>query len=150
MTDENSVRISELEVQIEELDKTVGKLSAQLSLQENLLNQAMDYIEALQDDHRALLHRTTQISEHLGEAEDSIDRLDDTVQELSKDLDDTIEDMNLLSGEMRRRWQRLLTKHEQLLWDLSAQNRYPAPKKEAVLPEEDDGDDEDPDEEDEA
>lgn len=144
MTDESSIRLSELEVQIEELEKTVGKLSAQVAQQDELLNQAMDYIEGLQDDHRALLHRTTQISEHLGEAEDSLDRLDDTVQELSKDLDDTIEDMNLLSGEMRRRWQRLLTKHEQLLWDLSAQNRFPAPKKGAEPPEDpEDEDDED-------
>ena len=69
------------------------------------------------------------------------------LSDVSEDIDDTIEDLNILAEEMRRRWKRLLSKVEQLRWDAEAG----FPERQSSQPdqiEEDEFDDAEPEEDD--
>ena len=100
--DETELRMSELEDRVEELEKLCGALSVQLKKTESAAIGFAEQADVLSHENAQLLLRVA--------------KLEQTVSELSDDVDDTIEDFNTLSDEMHRRWRRLLAKQEHQRW----------------------------------
>jgi chromosome segregation ATPase len=136
--DELTLRLSELENQVEELEKITGKLTVQLRNTEERLTQTVQLINSMQDTHHAicdaqktmfnelraaqrhldvLTERTAQLDETADELEDSRDKTADKIQELSADIDQLYEDMNMLSKETRTRVQAMNRKLVSFFFD---------------------------------
>ena len=86
--DETEMRLSELEDRVEELERLCGILSIGAKKAEAAMQALSAQADRLAHEN-ALLHRR-------------LESLGRSVSELSDDMDDTVEDLNLLSDEMRR------------------------------------------------
>ncbi|HBI86204.1 MAG TPA: hypothetical protein DDX71_08000 [Ruminococcus sp.] len=152
--DELTLRLSELENQVEELDKITGKLTAQLRSTEEKLTQAMRLIESMQDTHHAicdaqknmfgdvrtmqrhldaLTERTAQLDETADELEDSRDSAAAKIKELSSDIDQLYEDMNVLSSETRTRVHAMNKKMMRFFFDMTG-SEYVSEEAEPDIP----------------
>lgn len=129
--DETDIRLSELEDRVEELEKLCGMLTAQMKKSEAAMLALSEQADSVAHELAELKQSTEQLGARTGQLEQTVSALDD-------DINDTIEDFNILSDEMHRRWHKLLARQEQQRWDdprrrtrHEAEDRY----------DEDDGDD---------
>lgn len=144
--DEFTLRLSELENQAEELEKLTGKLTVQLRSTEEKLAQAMRLIETMQDTNRAicdaqktmhgelrtvqrhldaLTERIAQLDETADELEDGRSSADAKIRELSGDIDQLYEDMNVLSAETRTRVHAMNQKMTRFFFDMTGSDYKP-------------------------
>lgn len=142
--DELTLRLSELEIQNEELEKQIGRLTVQQERTEALLQKTIAALDLLHGEQQtlrtaheeqlavlhtvqrhldALTERAAGIDETADMLEDRIDRLTEITEELSRDMDGLYEDMNVLSKETRTRTIKLKEEVQRFLWD-SEESRY--------------------------
>ena len=108
--DEQELRIAELEDRADELEKLCGQLSAQLKKTEAAML-------ALSEQADSLAHELGELYTRISQTDKRTEQLEKAVSEMDDDLNDTIEDFNILSDEMHRRWHKLLARQEQQRWD---------------------------------
>ena len=142
--DAESLRLSELETQTEELEKTIGKLTVQQEQTSALLHKTVAAFEALHKEQRAVLERQESmiaeaaklqeqanlLAERVGALENGTAALNEQTAELqknvdvlSRDMDNVYEDMNVLSAETRNRGIKLKEEVQRFLWDMT-ESRY--------------------------
>lgn len=120
--DDDMRRLAEAEVQLEELEKRIGRLTALMQTaaeDRRALRAEIGVLRERQAENARLLMGCTMRMDALEEGRDLTDSavagLKRELAELSDDLDDTLEDLNTLSVEMRRRYRRLRAEQAQLL-----------------------------------
>lgn len=120
--DDDMRRLAEAEVQLEELEKRIGRLTALMQTaaeDRRALRAEIGVLRERQAETARLLMGCSMRIETLEEGRDLTDSavagLKQELAELSDDLDDTLEDLNTLSAEMRRRYRRLRAEQAQLL-----------------------------------
>ena len=73
---------------------------------------------------KELAAQSDSVSHEMAQTVQRTAKLEETVSELNDDIDDTIEDFNILSDEMHRRWHKLLARQEHQRWEIP-QSRHP-------------------------
>lgn len=142
--DDLTLRLSELDMQNEELEKQVGRLSAQVQMQAETLKKLTDHIqnlaisqEEMKTEQAAQKKRLHSLRRHIESlntrmqtAEDTsaqyaaeLNTLTETVRVLSGDMDTLYSDMNALVTETRNRGAQMKAKMEQFFWD-AAEQKY--------------------------
>ena len=142
--DDLTLHLSELDMQNEELEKQVGRLSAQVQMQAETLKKLTDHIqnlaisqEEMKTEQAAQKKRLHSLRRHIESlntrmqtAEDTsaqyaaeLNTLTETVRVLSGDMDTLYSDMNALVTETRNRGAQMKAKMEQFFWD-AAEQKY--------------------------
>gem|GEM_PF-2775773 len=123
MMDDSTRRIGELEAQLEDLEKRLGKMQVQQQKNTADLLTAEAQIGALQDAQTAMQRSVSKLGDQLGELDETMDSfteklaaLQTAVDDNSADLDDMLTDLNTVSAEMRRKFKRLRIHQERLYW----------------------------------
>lgn len=142
--DDLMLRLSETESQNEELEKQIGKLTAQMQLQTDAMKRMTEQLQSvvraqtqMQEEQLLLRKRTRALKkitdslsdrlQSLGEASaqtrSELNTAKETVKVLSGDMDTLYADMNALATETRNRGAKMKADMERFFWD-AAEERY--------------------------
>lgn len=142
--DDLTLRLSELESQNEDMEKMIGKLTAQSQLHEEKLQQLSEKLRSVTEAQTEMIQeqlnqkkrmrvfrkRLDELSSKTGAMQDAsakaaeeFSTLQNSVQDLSADMDALYTDMNALVKETRARGAQMKAEMERFFWD-AEENRY--------------------------
>ncbi|MCQ2416380.1 MAG: hypothetical protein MJ071_01045 [Oscillospiraceae bacterium] len=129
--DEIMLHFSEVESDIQDLEKQTGKLTVQMDKTASDTENALKLLKELQEQQESMLAEIRMMQRHMDSLTSRIDQLDETADlveehyqtlnkqlwELSRDVDGIYEDMNVLSSETKKRGVKLQEQMERFLWE---------------------------------